>query len=63
MANATQNLAQFRIVAGKDGQSAQLHIEDDSGATLELNATREQLDLIADELDKMLDSTENADEV
>ncbi len=63
MANATQNLAQFRIVAGKDGQSARLHIEDDSGATLELNATREQLDLIADELDKMLDSTEDADEV
>ncbi len=63
MANASKKLAQFRIVAGKDGQSAQLHIEDDSGATLELSATREQLDLIADELDQMLDTTEEADEV
>lgn len=63
MAKATKTLAQFRIVPAEDGQSAQLHIEDETGATLELKATREQLDVIADEIDTMLTSTEEADEV
>ena len=64
MANAsTKKLAQFRIEPESTGESAQIHIEDDSGATLELTATREQLDLLAETLDEMLSGTEEADEV
>lgn len=58
----TKKLAQFRIEPNETGTSAQLHIEDDSGATLELTASREQLDVLADTLDEMLAGTEEADE-
>jgi hypothetical protein len=64
MAKATsKKLAQFRIEPDSKGQTAQLHIEDDSGATLELTASRDQLDVLADTLDDILAKTEEADEV
>lgn len=63
MADDTKTLAQFRVELDESGESAQLHIEDDSGATLELTASREQLDLLADTLDELLAGTEEADEV
>ncbi|NDV86815.1 hypothetical protein GTW51_08875 [Aurantimonas aggregata] len=64
MAKATtKKLAQFRIEPDSEGRTAQLHIEDDSGATLELTASRDQLDVLADTLDDILAKTEEADEV
>ncbi|WP_062227588.1 hypothetical protein [Aureimonas frigidaquae] len=60
---APKNLAQFRIEPNDNGETAQLHIEDDGGNTLELTATRDQLDLLADTLDEMLSETEEADEL
>lgn len=58
-----KKLTQFRLTPNSKGETAQLHIEDDSGNTLELMATREQLDLLADTLDEILSETEEADEV
>lgn len=63
MATPTRSLAQFRIELSEDGESAQIHIEDDGGETLELTASRDQLDLLADTLDDLLAESEEADEV
>lgn len=59
----TKMLKQFRIEMAEDGESAQIHIEDDGGQTLELTASRDQLDLLADTLDELLSGSEEADEV
>lgn len=59
----TKMLKQFRIEMGEDGESAQIHVEDDGGQTLELTASRDQLDLLADTLDELLSGSEEADEV
>ena len=59
----TKMLKQFRIEMGEDGESAQIHVEDDGGQTLELSASRDQLDLLADTLDELLSGSEEADEV
>lgn len=59
----TKMLKQFRIEMGEDGESAQIHIEDDGGQTLELTASHDQLDLLADTLDELLSGSEEADEV
>lgn len=58
---ARKKLSQF-TVSQEDGAFT-IHVEDDGGDTLELNATRGQLDLIADTLDDLLDQTEEEDEV
>ena len=47
----------------EDGEGFSLRIEDESGGILELTASREQLDVIADSLDDLLSATEAADEV
>lgn len=59
----TKMLKQFRVEMAEDGESAQIHIEDDGGQTLELTASRDQLDLLADTLDELLSGSEEADEV
>lgn len=46
-------LARFTIEPSDDGYM--LHIEDDGGDTLELTATPEQLDLIAEAIEDHLD--------
>ena len=46
-------LERFTIARAADGYM--LTIEDDSGETLELTATFDQLDLITEELDRALD--------
>jgi hypothetical protein len=56
-----KKLTKFHIEPARDGFS--LHIEDESGSMLELNATREQVDLIADSLDELLGESDEADEV
>lgn len=53
-----RTLERFSIARAADGYL--LTIEDDSGETLEMTATFEQLDLIAEELDRALD--EDAEE-
>jgi hypothetical protein len=58
---ATKKLANFTITEAGDGFS--LHIEDEAGRVLELSATREQMDLIADTLDDFLEKGDDADEV
>jgi hypothetical protein len=52
-------LARFTIEP--DGEGYTLHIEDEDGDTLELTATAEQLDLIAEALDDQLE--EDVDEI
>ncbi len=59
----TNKLAEFSFEPSADAQSAQIHVKDDKGATLELTATREQLELLADSLDEFLADTEDADEI
>ena len=46
-------LARFTIT--DTGDDYTLHIEDDSGETIEITATFEQLDLIAEAIDEHLD--------
>lgn len=50
-------LARFTI--SKSGGDYILHFEDDGGDTLELRATYDQLDLIADAIDEELDRDED----
>lgn len=54
-------LAKFSISEG-DG-AYRLHIEDDGGDMLELTATAEQLDLIAEAVDALLGEDDSADVV
>jgi hypothetical protein len=49
-------LDRFSVEATDGGFT--LHIEDDAGDVIELAATRDQLELIADELDELLEETE-----
>ncbi|WP_152048097.1 hypothetical protein [Aureimonas psammosilenae] len=62
MANE-KKLKTFEIRTDGSGEGATLHIADESGGELVLTATREQLDLIADEIDDLLNTTDEADEV
>jgi hypothetical protein len=52
-----RELTRFTITEREDGYRIQ--IEDDSGRTLELSASEEQLDLIIDELDSVLGEEED----
>jgi hypothetical protein len=47
-----RELVRFTITEREDGY--RLRIEDDSGRTLELNASEDQLDMLIDELDSVL---------
>jgi hypothetical protein len=58
---AARKLKEFRFEPGSDGENVKLHVVDDSGQVLELLATREQLDLLAESIDEFLDATEEAD--
>ena len=57
----TSKLKTFHVEEAGDGFT--LQIEDESGNMLDLQATREQIDLIVDNLDELLSTTEEADEV
>lgn len=56
---AKDALQKFSVV--KDGDEYTIHVEG-AGQTLSLSATRDQLDLIADDLDDLLVETEDEDE-
>ena len=56
-----QKLKRFHVEAA--GEDFSLHIEDETGETLEVIATREQVDLIVDDLDDLLSADDSADEV
>ena len=58
---AQKKLARFQVDGS--GKEFTLHIEDDGGNTLELAASRDQLDVIADSLDDILLQDDSADEV
>lgn len=49
-----KGLSRFTIEPAGDGYT--LHIEDEDGETLELSATAEQLDLIAEAIEEQLDT-------
>lgn len=55
-----KHLSRFTISEVGDG--FRLHIEDESGHTLELVASDEQLDLIIEELDRVLGDDSDFDE-
>lgn len=50
-----QLLAQFSITKSAD-ESFMLHIEDEAGTTIELEATYDQLDLIAESIEEHLEN-------
>ena len=52
-----KTLERFSITRAADGYL--ITIEDDSGETIEMNATFDQLDLITEELDRALDEDED----
>lgn len=58
---AKTKLAKFTVTEA--GEDFNLHIEDASGHVLELGATRDQIDVIADTLDELLSQDDSADEV
>lgn len=58
---AVKKLSRFEVHGS--GKEFTLHIEDDGGNTLELSASRDQLDVIADSLDDILLQDDSADEV
>ena len=43
-----------RLTLSPAGEGFRLHIEDDGGHVLEITATRDQLDILADALDDLL---------
>jgi hypothetical protein len=46
-----------------DGTGFIFHIEDDTGRSFDLSATRDQVDVIADTLDDLLSADDSGDEV
>ncbi len=58
---ATKKLAKFTITEAGGGFA--LHIEDEAGDVLELSATRDQVDVVADALADLLEEGDDADEV
>ena len=58
---ATKKLAKFTVTEA--GEDFNLHIEDEAGHVLELSATRDQVDVIADKLDELLSQDDSADEI
>lgn len=58
---AIKKLAKFTVIEA--GEDFNLHIEDEAGHVLELSATRDQVDVIADTLDELLSQDDSADEV
>ncbi len=58
-----QKLKTFEIKPIGDGEGATLHLAAADGTEMTVEATREQLDLVAEELDAMLDATEEMDAV
>jgi hypothetical protein len=56
-----KTLSQFRVVQNDEG--ATLTIEAEDGTTIELDASFEQLELMADELDDILSANVDATEV
>lgn len=62
MAQTTpQSLSKFTI--SESGEGFTLHIEDNGGGKLDLSATAEQLDLIAEAVDALLGQDDSLDEV
>ena len=57
----TKQLARFLAVQSKDG--ARLTIEAEGGGSFEVEATFEQLEIIADTLDEILSANDEAIEV
>ncbi len=58
---ATKKLAKFTITEA--GEDFAIHIEDEAGDLLELSASRDQVDVIADALADLLEEGDDADEL
>ncbi len=56
---ASKKLAKFTVLEA--GESFNLHIEDEAGDVLELSATRDQVDVIADTLADLLEDDDDAE--
>lgn len=52
--DGARTLAKFTIVPGKDSNGFVFHVEDDTGELLQVEATRDQIEVIADALDDVL---------
>ena len=54
MASGNSNNALAKFTVEKAGDAYRFHIEDEAGAAIELSATFEQVELLADTLDDLL---------
>jgi hypothetical protein len=55
-----RTLSRFTVTPQEDGTGFRLHIEDETGEVLEVDATRDQVELLTDSLDEALAETEAA---
>lgn len=61
MASQAKTLSKFVVQPKGDGFS--FHIEDDAGETIEFEATRDQLDVLAESLEDLLGDDDSVDAV
>lgn len=52
--DGARTLAKFTIVPSEDAKGFVFHVEDDTGEILEVEASRDQIEVIADALDDVL---------
>ena len=55
-----RTLSRFTVTPQEGGTGFRLHIEDETGEVLEVDATRDQLELLTDALDDALAESETA---
>ncbi len=61
MASQPKTLTKFTVAP--KGEQFSVHVEDDAGEVIEFEASRDQLDVIAEHLEDMLDADDSADSV
>src|SRR3954451_21019584 len=58
MASPARTLSRFTVSPQANGTGFRLHIEDETGEVLDVDATRDQVEVITDALDDALANTE-----
>ena len=60
MASSARKLSRFTVTPEANGTGFRLRIEDETGAVLEVDAMRDQMEVLTDALDEALANTEAA---
>jgi hypothetical protein len=58
MASTPRTLSRFTVAPQANGTGFRLHIEDETGEVLEVDATRDKVEVLTDALDEVLANTE-----